>query len=384
MMPRLNSARPLLLLVPLTVGFFVFARAAWCQGSPPGPLRPNPDARPETVPAEKHKESIRVRVNEVTAPVAVRDHAGEMVFDLTQKDFHIYDNGVEQKIEHFDLGGDPLSILLVIETSSRIEALLPAIRQTGIVFSETVMGPTAEAAVVGFDDSVDLLEGFSTDVDPVRETIERLRMGTSGSRLYDAMHRGVRLLEERPPARRRILVVVSEAQDRGSEIKLGEVLSEAQLANVTIYSMGLSTTAAELRAPASQAQPPQIGPPGTYPVPTPNGKPQTPELEQQVQGNMDLLALAEWLVKTGRNALGPNSLAVASKATGGLHLNTMRDRSIEKAMDEIGGELHAEYTLGYRPTDPESYGYHEIKVQVIRPGVSVRTRPGYYLAPPPL
>jgi hypothetical protein len=138
-----------------------------------------------------------------------------------------------------------------------------------------------------------------------------------------------------------------------------------------------------LRAPASQAQPPQIGPPGTYPVPTPNGKPQTPELEQQVQGNMDLLALAEWLVKTGRNALGPNSLAIASKATGGLHLNTMRDRSIEKAMDEIGGELHAEYTLGYRPTDPESYGYHEIKVQVIRPGVSVRTRPGYYLAPPP-
>jgi VWFA-related protein len=101
-----------------------------------------------------------------------------------------------------------------------------------------------------------------------------------------------------------------------------------------------------------------------------------------MQQNIDLLALAEWLVKTGMNALGPNSLAVASKSTGGLHFNTMRDRSIEKALDEIGGELHAQYTLGYRPPGDEVSGYHEIKVDVDRSGVTVRTRPGYYIPPP--
>ena len=82
--------------------------------------------------------------------MTVRDRTGEMVFNLAQKDFHIYDNGVEQKIEHFDLGGDPLSVVFVVETSSHIEALLPAVRQTGIVFSQTVMAQTAEAAVIGF------------------------------------------------------------------------------------------------------------------------------------------------------------------------------------------------------------------------------------------
>jgi VWFA-related protein len=117
-------------------------------------------------------------------------------------------------------------------------------------------------------------------------------------------------------------------------------------------------------------------------VPTPNGMPQTPDIERQMQQNVDLLALAELLVKTGMNALGPNSLAVASKATGGLHLNIMKDRSIEEAIDEIGGELHAQYTLGYRPAGDQVSGYHEIKVQVHRPGVTVRTRPGYYLPPP--
>ena len=323
-----------------------------------------------------------MRVNEVSAPVTVRDHSGEIVLDLSEQDFHVYDNGTEQKIDHFDLGGDALSLAFVVETSSHIEALLPAVRRAGIVASQTVMGPTAEAAVIGFDDSVDVVRKFTTDPDLIEGSIKALRMGTSSVRVYDAMSRGVSLLEERPVSRRRILVVVAEALDKGSESKLGEVLRKAELANVTIYSLGLSTTAAELRAKPSQTRPPQIGPPGTFPVPTPSGQPQTPQLEQEVQGNMDLLALAQWLVMTGKNALGPNSLEAASKATGGLHINTMKDRTIEKALDEIGGEIHAQYTIDYRPTGEEGSGYHEIKVQVDRPGVTVRTRPGYYIPPP--
>jgi VWFA-related protein len=350
------------------------------QGAAAGPQVPGPGVEPEKPPPGAQKPSIRVRVNEVIAPVAVLDRSGEMIFDLTEKDFRVFDDGVEQKIEHFGLGGEPLSVVLVVETSSRIEPLLPAVRQTGIVFSQTVMARTAEAAVIGFDDAVDVLDPFTTNVDRVENTIKQLRMGTSGTRLYDAMARGVSLLDERPTARRRIMVVLAEAQ--GSESKLGEVLRQAQLANVTIYSIGLSTTAAAFRSKPNPPPPTQIGPPGTFPVPTPNGMPQTPDIEREMQQSVDLLALAEWLVKTGMNALGPNSLAVASKATGGLHLNTMKDRSIEKAIDEIGGELHAQYTLGYRPSGGGASGYHEIKVEVGRPGVTVRTRPGYYLAPP--
>lgn len=65
-----------------------------------------------------------------------------MVFDLTKDDFQILDNEIRQDIEHFDLGGDPLSIVLVAETSSRIQPILPAIDKTGIVFAQTVMAQT--------------------------------------------------------------------------------------------------------------------------------------------------------------------------------------------------------------------------------------------------
>ena len=83
-----------------------FAR---CQEAPAGPLHPKPGAQPEQLsPADQQKHAIRVRVNEVTAPVIVRDPKGEMVFDLRQDNFRVYDNGAEQKIDHFDVGGDPL------------------------------------------------------------------------------------------------------------------------------------------------------------------------------------------------------------------------------------------------------------------------------------
>src|SRR5258707_1337400 len=89
-----------------------------------------------------------------------------------------------------------------------------------------------------------------TAADPERigEVINNLTTGNSGSHLYDAMARGISLLEKRPLVQRRIMVVLGEAQDTGSENRLGEVLRSAQLANVTIYAIGLSTAMADLRA----------------------------------------------------------------------------------------------------------------------------------------
>jgi VWFA-related protein len=331
----------------------------------------------QITPGEEKNQAIKFRVGEVIVPVTVVDRVGDVVWNLTDKDFRLYDNGIEQKIDHFDFGGDPASIVLVVETSSHVEALLPAVRRTGIIFTQAVMTTRGEAAVMRFDNTVDLLEQFTPDQDGVERTIDQLGTGTSGSKLYDAMSQGVSLLDAQPASRRRVLVVVAEAQDRGSKTKLGDVVREAQLANVTIDSIGLSTTSAELRAEPKQFLSPQIGPTGTYPAPTPYGF-QTPQFAQGVQGNMNLLAIAEWLVRAGTR---PNTLAVASGATGGLHVSTIKGRSIEQAMDQIGGELSSQYVLGYSPSENETPGYHEIKVDVNRRDVVVRTRPGYYLAP---
>jgi VWFA-related protein len=355
-----------------------FARGGWAQGAAPGPIHTKPGAPPEAVPpSELAKQAIRVKVSEVTTPVTVTNADGEMVLDLLQDEFHVFDNGAEQKLDHFDVGGDPLSIVLLVETSNHIEPMFEAVKHVGIVFTDTVMGSTSEAAVLSVGSSVDTQLRFSTDPDDVQSTVNHLPLGSDDLLLYDGMAKGIAMLEERPVVRRRILVVVSEAQDSGSEAKLGQVLREAQLANVMIYSIGLSTAMADLRAKPKDKAVPQIGTPGTNPGP-PNT---TLGAASAPLPGVDLMPLVIWLVKTGKNAVGPNSLAIASKATGGLHVSVKRDSSIQKAMDEIGGELHAQYTLAYRPRGDDLTGYHEIKVVVDRPGVTVRTRPGYYIPP---
>jgi VWFA-related protein len=382
-MARIAGLLITLLLLLALPGVF-----AWGQ-APSGPIPPKPGVEVQLPPADTQAK-VKVRVALVNTPVTVRDGRGDMVHNLEARDFQVTDNGATQQITHFDLGGDPISMVILIETSSRIAPLLPEVRKTGILFTEPVMGPTGEAAVVGFNDSVDKLQDFTTNADLIENTIAHLGQGTSGSKLYDAMSVGVEMLSGRPqatadkPGRRRVLMILSEATDAGSEAKLGEVLRQAQLANVTIYSVGLSTTRAELQAKPKDTRP-QITPPGTFPMPAPPGTVQTPTSEENRYGNIDLMAAAVWAVQHIHDQVKDHALEVAATATGGTHLSTFKDRSIEKAIDEIGGELHSQYTISYTPTGSDAAGYHEIKVNVLRhdaKNLKVRARPGYYLATP--
>src|ERR1700722_13755704 len=187
-----QTARKSALLVVLLLAGAGALRAQ----APEGPLAPRPGQPVQQVPQDVQAK-LKVRVALVNMPVTVRNSKGEMVHDLDAKDFRITDNGVEQKISHFDLGGDPLSVVILIETSSRIDAILPEMRKTGILLTQTVMGPEGEAAVVGFNDAVDKLQDFTSDGESIENSIAQLQTGTSGSRLYDAMAVGVEMFSSR-------------------------------------------------------------------------------------------------------------------------------------------------------------------------------------------
>ena len=340
-----------------------------------GPITPRPDAPVQQPPPG----AIRVRVALVSAPVVVVGAKGEPVLDLQQKDFHIYDDGAEQKIEAFELGGEQLSVVLIFETSSRIAPLLPGVQKAAIVFTQTIVGTTGEAAVLSYDSSVNTLLPFNTDNDKIEKTIATLAPGDSGAKLYDAMGTAVTMLRDRPSEQRRAIVIVGEASDSGSERRLGRVLRDAQLENIVIYSVGLSPTSAGVHAPPAQTAQQSATPPGTFGGPSFPGQVQTPTSQQQYGGQIDLLGAAEWAVRNVTAIVKDRPLDLAAVATGGTYQATFREGKIENAVDEIGGELNSQYILSYHPTGSGSVGYHQIRVTVDRPGVKVRTRPGYFL-----
>jgi VWFA-related protein len=371
----MTSRRMLAACLAILAAGLVFSALPGRSQQTQGPIPPKPD-KPVQQPPEA---TIRVRVALVNAPVIVIGAKGEPVLDLQQKDFRIFDDGAAQTIEAFELGGQQLSAVLVFETSSRIAPLLPAVQKSAIIFTQTVVGPSGEAAVLSYDNSVSTLLPFSTDNDKIEKTIATLQPGDSGARLYDALASAVGLLRGRPPEQRRAIVVVGEASDAGSEQRLGRVLRDAQLANIVIYSVGLSTTSAGLRSQPSQTGPSPATPPGTFGGPSFPGTAQTPTSQQQYGGNIDLLGLAEWAVRNATAVVKDRPLEVAATATGGAFQPVFRDSKIETAIDAIGGELNSQYMLSYRPSGADTPGYHQIKVTVNRPGVKVRTRPGYYL-----
>jgi len=124
---------------------------------------------------------------------------------------------------------------------------------------------------VGFNDSVDKLQDFTTNGDLIENTIAHLAEGTSDQNSTMRMAVGVEMLSGRPqatpdkPGRRRVMMILSKPRRRQRR-EMAKCWRNAQLANVTIYSVGLSTTRAELQAKPKDTRP-QLTPPGTFPLP---------------------------------------------------------------------------------------------------------------------
>ncbi|HKW35347.1 MAG TPA: VWA domain-containing protein [Candidatus Acidoferrum sp.] len=345
--------------------------------------------QPGTQLSEAQETRIRKRVLLVNVPVTVMNGKGELALNLDAKDFAITDNGVPQEIAFLDLGRPPLSIVLLVETSSRIDPLLPDMRRTGILFADAVMGLDDEAAVVGFSDSVDKLAEFTTDHEVILNTISTLKSGTEGLKLFDAMALGVDLLSSRrqrvPSAdlqeRRLVIVIMSEASDVGSDGRLDAVIKRAQLYNIAIYSVGIPTTLAELMATPKDVRH-QITPEGIFPQPGMPGTVQISSTEDIRYGYGNLMNFNLWALKNVKDQVTGHALQKAATGTGGRHIATFGPTSLQKAVDEIGGELHAQYSLTYEPKGTNETGYHRIGVRVKHKDLKARARPGYYVAPP--
>jgi len=373
---RLDAVDMRLLPKPVFSTLALAAVAAFAQNTQ-GPVQP-----PPRTPTQQPPPTIKITSIYVVTPVTVQDSSGEFVLSLSQRDFHVFDNGAEQSIDGFDVAGVPLSAALIFETSSKITPYFPEIQKTGILFTQNVLGTSGEAAILGYNDTVDHLQDFTQDHDQIEKVIKRLQPSTSGTRLFDALSQAVGMLRNQSTSRRRVIIIISDGTDTGSELPLGQVLREAQVANITIYTVGLSPTAAAVRGEPKSGEPPPATPPGI------EGEPQIPgtstaEDEGQYQtGNVNLLNLAVWAVKNATKPIRQKPLEVAAVATGGSYQGAMRDRSIESSIDEIGAELNAQYILTYHPAGQDAYGYHTIKVTIDVPDLRIRTRPGYFLQKP--
>jgi VWFA-related protein len=363
------------LVACLLIGFFpVFARAQ----KPANPSRP-PAATPAPSSADGSDQQpvFQTEIQVVTVPVTVTDSSGEFVTDLNAGEFRLLDNGEPQRLENFELSWEPVSMVIVAETSTRVQDQLGEIGRSGILFTQLILGESGEAAVVTFGRDINVAQGFTDDADVIEGALKKLKPSGDNVRLSDAVSRALTLLQQRPKDRRKVIVILAEARDNGSSNKPGFVLRGAQQLGVSIYTVGLSSLKTMAGRPGSNAGSSPF-PPGVAAMPTPGNTPPTPSNQTNLgAANVDMLPIIAELVSYAKNIIIGNPLALYAQGTGAEEFSGSDKDSLEHALGRIGRELHSQYLITYRPNNLDKPMYHSIQATVTRPGLHVRTRPGY-------
>lgn len=352
------------------------------DGSPPAahpkPSAPSGQQDAAAQGAQDLSPQIKVQSTLVTTPVTVIDHSGEFVSDLDEKYFRVFDNGVAQRIEQFEIGSDVVALAILVQTNDSVASLLSQVRPLGPVFSDLLLGPNGQAAVMTFSDRVQLRQKFGDDREGLKQALESLQSTGSKARMNDAIMQALALLETRPKNERRVVVVFSDGSDHGSENDKADVVRRATTDEATIYGLHLSRAEALLRDKPDQGQP--MDPldanvarptaPGT--VPTSTNASDT--WGTPVPGIPILTALGE----TVSSEFLKNSLEGYAGFTGGVYYSHWSKTTLQDQLNRICSEVHTQYELTYIPNTLSQSGFHRIQIRIEKPGLRVRARAGYF------
>jgi VWFA-related protein len=312
---------------------------------------------------------IRSNVLNVQVPVTVTDKKGRAVTDLTSKDFQLLDENVAQ-VFTLDVASHPVSLVVAVQVNSSAREALPQVQKASALLAPLVAGETGEIAVLAFDHQVYTLTPFTSRANDIQAAFAKLKAGSGPHHLNDAAVEGIRLLNTRARNRKKILLLISEAHDEGSEISTRDVFTKAELDGILIYAV---TMKAALPAPSTRSRNPQ---PPEARAPLPMGGLQTTTTDVQ---NGGYGVNVKDLYEVFKGLTVHNSLDAYATLTGGSQQKFSDQKDLEDAIAKIGREIHNQYVLTFAPS-ARTPGYHALAVQVSRPKVILRARRGYNVA----
>jgi len=319
----------------IVAALFELCCAGLAAGQNDGPLV---SVVPRVAPAEPTfsatlypRTDLRVDVPLIQLPVHVTTAIGTSVTDLRQKNFRVYEDGVEQTISHFAKEDAPISIGVVFDTSGSMQMKIRKSSEAAAVFFKTA-NPDDEFFLVEFNDRPKLSVGFTRNADEMYDRIAHVRTG-GRTALLDAIHLALAQMKHAHNLRKAILIF-SDGGDNRSRYTEREVKEAMLESDVQVYALGI------------------------FDLDTAK-KPSREELD------------------------GPRLLTELADETGGKHYPVEHLDELPSICDRIGNELRNEYVLGYLSTNGVRDGkYRHIKVMLTEsegwPPLKPFYRQGYY------
>jgi VWFA-related protein len=265
--------------------------------------------------------------------------------------------------------------VVAVQTGEASGAVIDKLGGSGILFSQLVAAEAGETAVITFSDEVTVRQEFTADPDEVTRALKMLRKDGTGATTLDAMRHALRMLEQRPPGRRRIVLMIAEKRDRSSVATLPQVMEQVQRLNAAVYWLTYSPflqpfsvkpkTVEDLKPAAERIKRQECAL-----CPKPDLTPVPPDL-----GPGGLLYGLGELFRMNQ----PDLSALFTKTTGGRSIGFFRKNGLEEAIQAVGEEVHRQYILTFQSKSSDVGQFHAIRAEVKnRPKLQVRTREGYW------
>lgn len=288
---------------------------------------------------------LKVNVNLVDVFFSAHDKTGFLT-NLTKDDCQVAEDHNPQTIKRLTQEKNlPLTIGILLDTSGSQTSVLPLEQESGARFLKEVLRPKDEAFLISFDVNVDLLSDYTNSAGELKRAIDKASINAAssmagigggpfptsnprGTLLYDAVFLGAHDKLQSQTGRK-VIIVLTDGQDQGSQETIKTAIEAAQKANVIVYPILIADR-------------------GSY--------------------------AAAGMIYTGSSQM--DQLA---KETGGRVINVGNSgRKLEDAFDQIQDELRTQYLLSYTPTNREADGkYRKIDLDCGK-GAKVQARKGYY------
>ncbi|NYF88197.1 VWA domain-containing protein [Tunturiibacter empetritectus] len=289
-------------------------------------------------------QTLKVNVNLVNVYFSVRDKSG-FITNLHKDDCSIYEDKGLQKTKNFTQEKNlPLTIGILLDTSGSQKNVLPLEQQSGAEFLKDVLTPKDEAFLISFDINVNLLSDYTNSPREIKHSIDSAEINTgagTGSVTGNGTARGTLLFDAvylaahdklRQEAGRKILVLLTDGGDQGSQETLKTATEAAQKANAIVYVILIADR-------------------GFY-------------------GGGFGINLGD---------TGARDMEKMATDTGGRVINVGNNgKKLEEAFDQIQDELRTQYLASFTPTNTKIDGTFRTLNITCQPGQKIQARKGYY------
>lgn len=295
----------------------------------------NSTPHPESGELDTRDLVIRSTIDEVALVFSATEHK-KSVTGLTTSDIELSDDG-HRPVAILGFRNEsqlPLRMGLIIDTSNSVTDRFAFEQAAAIKFLKKVMvSPDDLAFVVGVNNSVLIVQDFTSDLAQVSHAVNQLAPG-GGTALWDAVDFSSGKLAGRPEAQpvARMLVVISDGDDNSSSATLKEAIASAQGGEVAIYTVSTR----EL----------YIGP-------------------------------------QGEDFVGDHALRTLSELTGGATFIPGSVDHLNGSLSDLQQAIRGRYLVSYKPAAFQRDGrYRAIDITAKKDGhpVKVFARKGYYAA----